>query len=102
MNLFLRNTECHHIAHASTLAATLLKTPKLFMETLFIPDIIRIDLKDDLGKPLRQKNILLGIQTFANHKNNIDIYPFLSDKDGRFKITKEQVKERANIFISYG
>jgi hypothetical protein len=72
------------------------------MEILFIPDIIRIELTDDLGKPLRQENILLGIQTFANHKNNIDIYPFLSDQDGRLTITKEQVKQRADIFISYG
>ena len=72
------------------------------METLFIPDIIRIDLTDDLGKPFRHENILLGIQTFANHKNDINLYPFLSDRDGRLTITKEQVKERADIFISYG
>jgi len=59
-------------------------------------------LTDNLGKPIRQENILLGIQTFANHKNDIDIYPFLSDHDGRLTITKEQVKQRADIFISYG
>jgi hypothetical protein len=70
--------------------------------TLFIPDIIRIELTDKDGNPLRQENILLGIQTFATHKNNVDIYPFLSDKEGHVTILQEQVNERANTYISYG
>ena len=72
------------------------------MQTLFIPDVTQIDLTDHLGNPLRQENILLGIQTFANHKNDIEIYPFLSDQNGRLKITREQIKQQADRFISYG
>jgi len=72
------------------------------METLFIPDIIHIDLTDKIGNPFRQENILVGIQTYATHKNSIDIYPFLSDEDGLLTITKEDIKKQANIFISYG
>jgi hypothetical protein len=72
------------------------------MQTLFIPDKIKINLVDKHGNPLRQGNILIGIHTFATHKNNINISPFLSDTNGQFFITKAQVKERANIFIDYG
>jgi hypothetical protein len=72
------------------------------MQTLFIPDIIKFSLLNKQGNPLRQGNILIGIQTFATHKNNIDISPFLSDKNGQFIITKDRVMERADIFIDYG
>lgn len=72
------------------------------MQTLSIPDNINIDLIDSAGTPLRQSNILLGIQTFAIQKNNIDIYPFLSNSSGRVAITKEEIKQRADIYISYG
>lgn len=72
------------------------------MQTLFLPDIIHIDFHDKDGNTLRQENILVGIHTFATHKNNIDLSPFLSDKDGHITITKEQLQNRADIFISYG
>lgn len=72
------------------------------MQTLFVPDIIKIDLLDKHGNPLRQGNILIGIHTFATHKNNIDISPFLSDPNGQYIITKDQVMKRADIFIDYG
>lgn len=72
------------------------------MQTLFIPDIVRINLLHKDSSPLRQKNILVGIQTFATHKNNIDISPFLSNPDGQIIITKEEIKQRADIFVSYG
>lgn len=72
------------------------------MQTLFIPDIVQINLIDKKGNPLKQENVLIGIQTFATHKNDVDISPFLSDTAGQFIISKEQVIERADIFISYG
>ncbi len=72
------------------------------MQTLFIPDIIHIDITDKNDNPFRQENVLLGIHTFATHKNNIDLSPFLSDKEGHITITKEQLLNRADIFISYG
>ncbi|MFL5742872.1 MAG: hypothetical protein ACJ75B_21815 [Flavisolibacter sp.] len=72
------------------------------MQALFIPDIIKINLRERHGNPLRQENVLIGIHTFATHKNNINISPFLSDTTGQFIITKDQIKERADIFIDYG
>ena len=72
------------------------------MQTLLIPDIIRLEITDKSGDPFRQENILVGIKTFATHKNDIDISPFLSNKEGRITISKEQVSHRADIFISYG
>jgi hypothetical protein len=72
------------------------------MQTLFIPDIIQIDIADKIGNPVRQENILLGIKTFATHKNDIDLSPFLTDSEGHITITKEQIQNRADIFISYG
>jgi len=72
------------------------------MQTLFIPDIIRLEITGKTGDPFRQENILVGIKTFATHKNDIDISPFLSDKEGGITITKEQLSHRADIFISYG
>ena len=72
------------------------------MQTLFIPDIIHIVFNDKIGNSLRQENILVGIHTFATYKNNIDIAPFLSDKNGQLTITKHQVQERVDDFISYG
>jgi hypothetical protein len=72
------------------------------MQTLFIPDIIRLEIIDKNGDPFGRENILVGIKTFATHKNDIDVFPFLSDKEGRLTITKEQVSYRADIFISYG
>lgn len=83
-------------------AFTLLDSVFKFMQTLFIPDTIKINLIDNHGNPLRQKDILIGIHTFATHKNNIDISPFLSDTNGQFFITKDHVKERADIFVNYG
>jgi len=72
------------------------------MQTLFIPDIIKIKIKDQNGNPFKKENILLGIKTIATHKNNIDLSPFLTDSQGHIIITKEQIKNRADIFISYG
>ena len=72
------------------------------MQTLFIPDIIHIVFNDKRGNSLRQENILVGIHTFATYKNNIDISPFLSDKNGKITITKHQVQQRIDNFISYG
>jgi DNA replication protein DnaD len=72
------------------------------MQTLFIPDIIHIAFSDKDGNSLRQENILIGIHTFATHKNDVDISPFLSDKTGQITITKDQIKQRVDNFISYG
>lgn len=72
------------------------------MQTLFIPDIIKINIKDQNGNLFKQENILLGIKTIATHKNDIYLSPFLTDSNGHITITKEQIKNRADIFISYG
>ena len=72
------------------------------MQTLFIPEIIKIDIIDQEGNPFRQENVLLGIKTFATHKNDIDIFPFLTDNQGHITITKELIQIRADNYISYG
>ena len=72
------------------------------MQTLFIPDTIHIEITDKNGNPFLQENILIGIQTFASYKNDIDLSPFFSDKNGHITITKEQIQNREKIFISYG
>jgi hypothetical protein len=72
------------------------------MKPLFIPEIIRIEITNKNGDPFRQEDILVGIKTFATHKNDIDLSPFLSDKEGYITISKEQLLHRADIFISYG
>ena len=72
------------------------------MQTLYIPEKIEIQLEDALGNPILRDKILIGIRTFANHKNNVDLSPFLSDKNGIIKITADDIKERFNVFVSYG
>ena len=84
------------------------------MQTLFIPDLIQIELiihrvnfftryfRKSNGKAFKQDNILLCIKTIANHKNNVELSPFLSDKSGRVIITKKQLIKRKDLFISYG
>lgn len=72
------------------------------MQTLFIPDKIQIDFLDAENNPLRQDKILIGIRTFANRKNDIDLSPFLTDKNGTIKITFQDIKNNFDNFISYG
>ncbi len=72
------------------------------MQTLFLPDNLHIDIIDKEGNPFRQENILIGIQTFATHKNDINISPFLTDANGHITIKKDELKNKADIFISYG
>ncbi len=67
-----------------------------------LPDKIEIQFYDKADKLLRQDNLLIGIKTFATHKNNIDLSPFLSDNNGLITITQEDLKQTADNFISYG
>lgn len=72
------------------------------MQTLFIPDKIQIDFLDGNNNPLRQDKILIGIRTFANHKNDIDLSPFFTDNEGSLIITIADIKNRFDNFVSYG
>lgn len=63
------------------------------MQTLFIPDKIQIDFFDSNNNPLHQDKILIGIRTFANHKNDIDLSPFLTDSLGSLTITSADIKK---------
>ena len=72
------------------------------MQTLFIPDRIQIDFLDGNNNPLQQDKTLVGIRTFANHKNDIDLSPFLTDISGSLTITSADIKERFDNFVSYG
>jgi len=72
------------------------------MKTLYIPDKIDIDFLDANENPIHQENILVGIRVLANHKNDIDLSPFLTDRSGHLTITSENIKYRYENFISYG
>jgi hypothetical protein len=74
----------------------------MIRQTLFIPKLIHIEFRDKNNTPLNQENILIGIRTRATHKNDIYIYPFLTNESGYVDITKEQIKTNADNFISYG
>src|SRR3569833_3312155 len=74
----------------------------LSKQTLFIPERINIELRNKKDEPLHQPNIFIGIRTMAFHTNDIDLSPFLSDAEGRLSITKDQIEEAADNFISYG
>jgi hypothetical protein len=71
-------------------------------QQLNLPDKIEIQFYDKADKPLRQDNLLVGIRTFATHKNDIDLSPFLSDTNGLITITQDDLKQNADNFISYG
>lgn len=67
-----------------------------------IPDTIKIEFQDNDNSPLFQDNILVGIKTFATHKNNIDVSPLVTDKNGTITILKKELKELSNQYISLG
>jgi len=69
---------------------------------LTIPEKITIFLTDLEGQAIKQDKILVGIRTFATHKNDINLSPFLSDKDGKIEITKKDIQYQADNLISYG
>jgi hypothetical protein len=71
-------------------------------QTLFIPKSICIQFRNKDNASINYKNILVGIKTHATRKNDIDIYPFLTDETGCINITAEQIKQEADNFISYG
>jgi hypothetical protein len=72
------------------------------MDKIIIPDKITIEFLDNNGDLINQDNILIGIQTHANRKNDIKLAPFLTDKNGLIMITKQDLFDKADVFISYG
>jgi hypothetical protein len=77
-------------------------THHLHRRMLIIPESIKVQLTTNKGENFKQENIILGIQTYATRKNNIELSPFISNSDGIVLITKDQIIERAENFISYG
>jgi hypothetical protein len=75
---------------------------QMLFQTLFLPDIIHLQITGKDNQPFLQEKILIGIKTIATYRNNIDISPFLTDKDGHITITKQEIQNREKIFISYG
>jgi hypothetical protein len=67
-----------------------------------IPDKISIEFQDSDNKALFQENVLVGIKTFATHKNDIDISPFATDKNGTITIYKQDLQSLAMEYISLG
>ena len=67
-----------------------------------IPKKIIIEFQDKENRPLHQDNILFGIKTSATRKNNIDISPFATNKNGSATIFKEDFQKLANEYIYLG
>ena len=74
----------------------------LLNRQMTLPDKIIIQLVTEDGQPFKQEDILIGIQTLAERKNDINLSPFLSDNNGKIEITNSQLRETAHDFISYG
>ena len=62
------------------------------MSKLILPDIIRVRLVKPKQLDLPVDNILLYIKTHASHKNDFELGPFVSDKDGIITISKSDLE----------
>jgi hypothetical protein len=69
---------------------------------LFIPDILKIELRDKSDRPLKRSDILLGIRTRATHKNDINISPLTSNDSGIIEVTADDIRRISDKFISGG
>lgn len=61
------------------------------MSKLILPDIIKVRLVKPRQLDLPVDNILLYIKTHASHKNDFELGPFVSDKDGIITIRKSDL-----------
>ena len=61
------------------------------MSKLILPDKIRVRLVKPRQLDLPVDNILLYIKTHASHKNDFELGPFVSDKDGIITISKSDL-----------
>ena len=61
------------------------------MSKLILPDKIRVRLVKPRQLDLPVDNILLYIKTHARHKNDFELGPFVSDKDGIITISKSDL-----------
>jgi hypothetical protein len=69
---------------------------------LVIPDRIEIGFYDKSDRPIRQDRLLIGINTYANRKNDIQLSPFLTDDKGTITLNKSDILQSAENFISQG
>lgn len=69
---------------------------------LVLPKKITIQLKDQNKSDLKIKNIIISINTKSTLKNNIELFPFISDKNGTFNITKELLIKNIEKTINGG
>lgn len=69
---------------------------------LVLPETVTIRLTDPSGNRLRKENVLIGIHTYATKRNNIELYPFLTDKDGEVVITRRELQDTADNYVAYG
>ena len=61
------------------------------MTKLVMPDKITVRLVKPLQQNFSVDNMLLYIKTYAKHKNDFYLGPFVSDKDGIITITKKEL-----------
>lgn len=69
---------------------------------LTVPEHIEVQLVNSKGELVQQDNIVIGIHTIATRKNDIELSPFVSNEQGIVNISKADIEDRAENFISYG
>jgi hypothetical protein len=69
---------------------------------LVLPESVSITFKDWSGEILPIANILIRIQTFARHKNDIALFPYCSDTAGIVRISKQELIAEAEATYETG
>ena len=72
------------------------------MNKLIIPDKVTIRLIKQRQQDFPVDNILLYIKSYARHKNDFYLGPFVSDKEGIITITKEDIENEVTATYESG
>jgi hypothetical protein len=72
------------------------------MTSLVLPEKVVLRLVDPEGGAFLIRNVLFLVHTFARHKNDFELGPFVSDADGIVTITKRELLAEANATYDSG
>lgn len=72
------------------------------MTNLILPQKVAIQLTDPTGKPLAIPDVLFEVHLFAQHKNDFDLGPYVSDSFGVVLITHDDLKHDIQATYSSG
>ena len=69
---------------------------------LVLPESVTVRLKEADGKALPLANVLLRIDTFATCKNDISLFPFVTNSDGVAHISKKEMEAEVSATYDSG